>query len=171
MKCRKIEQWLSDSLNGVIPEKKKAAIDAHIATCPVCRAFQDQIEKIDQEAKNLDSPSVSPAQVQAFPLRLRSALIEMDQGKSRGILHVFRNKWVFIPASVVMISLFILVFVFYDKGDFQHEELFVFSFGNAVEEIYQDIGNDLVLQQAFHSLVSASISEMLITVDWDETYG
>jgi hypothetical protein len=38
-----------------------------------------------------------------------------------------------------------------------------------VEKIYQEMGSDLVLQEAFDSLVSASINEMLITADWDET--
>ena len=75
----------------------------------------------------------------------------------------------FVPASVILVSLFILIFVFYEKRDFQYEEFSVFSFGNAVEEIYQDIGSDLVLQQAFNSLVSASINEMLITAELDET--
>ena len=168
MKCQQIEQWLSDSLGGVISEKKKAVIEAHIATCPDCQAFRDQIERIDEEAKNLDAPSVSPVQGLEFPSRLRSTLIEMEEGQNKGVFHVFRNKWVFVPASVIMIFLFVLIFVFYEKGDFQDEEYYVFSFGNAVEEIYRDMGSDLALHEAFHSLVSASINEMLITTDWDE---
>jgi len=168
MKCQQIERWLSDSVDGPISKKEKAIIDAHIETCTACRAFRNQIEKINEEAKNLDAPEVSPAQSRDFVSRLRSALIEIGEEKNKGVLHVFRNKWVFVPASVIMISLFILIFVFYEKGDFQYEEFSVFSFGNAVEEIYQDIGSDLVLQKAFNSLVSASINEMLITADWDE---
>ena len=168
MKCQQIERWLSDSVDGPISKKEKAIIEAHIETCTACRAFRNQIEKINEEAKNLDTPEVSPAQSREFVSRLRSALIEIGEEKNKGVLHVFRNKWVFVPASVIMISLFILIFVFYEKGDFQYEEFSVFSFGNAVEEIYQDIGSDLVLQKAFNSLVSASINEMLITADWDE---
>ncbi|UCE41997.1 MAG: zf-HC2 domain-containing protein [Candidatus Aminicenantes bacterium] len=168
MKCRQIEQWLSDSVDGAISEKKKAIIESHITTCPACLAFQDQIEKINEEARNLDALEMSPAQSREFSSRLKSALIEMEEGQSQGVLHAFRNKWVFVPASLIMISLFILIFVFYEKGDFQDEEFYVFSFGNAVEEINRDMGNDLILQEAFHSLVSASINEMLITADWDE---
>jgi hypothetical protein len=169
MKCQQIEQWLSDSVDGAISKKKKTLIEAHIATCHACRVFRDQIEQINEEAKSLDVPAVSPAQSREFSSRLRSALIEIEEEKNKGVLHVFRNKWVFVPASVIMISLFILIFVFYEKGDFQYEEFYVFSFGNAVEEIYQEMGSELVLQQAFNSLVSASINEMLITADWDET--
>jgi hypothetical protein len=168
MKCQQIEQWLSDSVDGAMSNKKEAMINAHTQTCASCRAFREQIKKINEEAKNLDVKGVSPEQTQAFSSQLRSALVEMEQEKSSGVLHAFRNKWVFIPASVIMISLFILIFVFYEKGDFQDEESFVFSFGNAVEYIYQDMGSDLVLRQAFHSLVSASINEMLVTADWDE---
>jgi hypothetical protein len=169
MKCQQIERWLSDSVDGAISKKEKAIIEVHIETCHACLAFRNQIQKINEEAKNLDAPEVSPAQSREFVSRLRSALIEIGEEKNKGVLHVFRNKWVFVPASVIMISLFILIFVFYEKRDFQYEEFSVFSFGNAVEEIYQDMGSDLVLQQAFNSLVSASINEMLITAELDET--
>jgi len=169
MKCQKIEQWISDGVDGVISKKKKAHIEAHIETCLACRVFRDQIERINEDARSLDVPEVTSAQSREFSSRLRSALIAIEEEKNKGVLHVFRNKWVFVPASVIMISLFILIFVFYEKEDFQDEKFYVFSFGNAVEEIYQDMGSDLVLQQAFNSLVSDSINEMLITADWDET--
>lgn len=140
MKCQRIEQWLSDSIDGEISRREEARIRDHIATCDSCRAFRDQIEKINEEAKNMAEKEVSSAQAQEFASRLRSSLIEMDREKGGGILHVFRNKWVFIPASVIMISLFILIFVFYEKGDFQDEENYVFSFGNVVEDIYLEMG-------------------------------
>lgn len=168
MKCQQIEQWLSDSVDGAISKKQKAFIEAHIENCQACRVFRDQIGKINEEMRSLDMPEISPAQSLEFTARLRSTISELEEKKENGILHLFRRKWVFVPASVIMISLFILIFVFYDRGDFQDEEFYVFSFGHAVEEIYQDMGNELALQQAFNSLVSASISEMLITADWDD---
>jgi hypothetical protein len=169
MKCQQIERWLSDSVDGAISEKKKAIIEDHIATCPACRAFRNHIETIHQEAKNLDVPEMSPEQSREFSSQLRSALVAMEEGKNKGILHVFRNRWVFVPASVILVTLFILIFVFYEKGNFQDEGIYVFSFGNVVEEIYRDMGSDPALQEAFHSLVSASLNEMLIPTDWDET--
>jgi hypothetical protein len=155
-------------IDGEMSKEIKAKIEAHLDTCPACRAFRDQIVKINGEMRSLEVPEVSPAQSLEFVTRLRSTISELEEKKENGILHLFRRKRVFVPASVIMISLFILIFVFYDRGDFQDEEFYVFSFGNAVEEIYQDIGSDLVLQQAFNSLVSASISKMLITADWDD---
>lgn len=171
MKCQQIEQWLSDSADGAISEKEKAIIEAHLATCPACRIFWSQIQQIDEEARKLDAPQVSPERSREFSSRLRSALVEIEEGKNGGILHAFRNKWVFVPASVIMVSLFVLIFVFYDNRDFQEEESYVFSFGNIMEEIYRDMGNDPALQEAFHSLVSASLNEMLAPPDWDETLG
>ena len=171
MKCQQIEQWLSDSVDGAISEKEKAVIEAHIATCPACRTFRNQIEQINEEARNLEAPDVSPEQSREFSSRLRSALAEIEEEKSKGVLHAFRNKWVFVPASVIMISLFILIFVFYEKGDFQDDEFYVFSFGDAVEEIYLEIGDNAALLEKFNHLISASINEMLLTPDWDETLG
>lgn len=169
MKCVRIQQWVSDMIDGEMSKEIKKKIDAHLDTCPACRAFQDQIVRINEEMRSLDVPELSPTQSLEFTTRLRSTISKLGEKRENGILHLFRRKWVFVPASVIMISLFILIFVFYDRRDFQDEEFYVFSFGNAVEEIYQDIGSDLVLQQAFNSLVSASISEMLIAADWDET--
>jgi hypothetical protein len=168
MKCQQIEQWLSDSVDGAISEKEKAIIEAHLATCSACRTFRNQIEQIDEEARKMDAPEVSPEQSREFSSRLRSALVEIEEGKNRGVLHAFRNKWVFVPASVIMVSLFVLIFVFYDNRDFQEEEFFVFSFGNIMEEIYRDMGNDPALQEAFHSIVSALLNEMLTPPDWEE---
>jgi hypothetical protein len=171
MKCQQIEQWLSDSVDSAISEKEKALIEAHLATCSACRTFRNQIEEIDEEARKMDAPESSPERSREFSSQLRSALVEIEEGKNRGILHAFRNKWVFVPASVIMVSLFILIFVFYEKRDFQEEESYVFSFGNIMEEIYRDMGNDPALQEAFLSIVSASLNEMLALPDWDETLG
>ena len=168
MNCEKIQRWLSDSIDGEIPKGKKAEIEAHLDSCPSCRAFLSQITLIDVEVKNLEVPELSPPHSAKFTSKLRSAIAEQEEKSEYGILHVFRKKWVFVPASIFLVTLFILIFVFYEKGDFQDEELYVFSFGKAVEEIYQDMGSDMTLQEAFHSLVSASINEMLITADWDE---
>jgi hypothetical protein len=168
MKCEKIQRWLSDSIDGEIPKGKKAEIEAHLDSCPSCRVFLNQITLIDVEVKNLEVPEQSPPHSAEFTSKLRSAIAEQEDKSEDGILHVFRKKWVFVPASVFLVTLFILIFVFYEKGDFQDEELYVFSFGKAVEEIYQDMGSEMTLQEAFHSLVSASINEMLITADWDE---
>ena len=168
MKCVRIQQWISDIVDGEMSKEIKTKIEAHLDTCPACRAFQDQIVRINEEMRSLDVPELSPKQSLEFTTRLRSTISKLGEKRGNGILHLFRRKWVFVPTSVIMISLFILIFVFYDRHDFQDEEFYVFSFGNAVEEIYQDMGSDLVLQQAFNSLVSASIREMLITVDWDE---
>jgi hypothetical protein len=168
MKCEKIQHWLSDSVDGEIQKGKKADIDAHLDSCPSCRAFLDQITQIDEEARSFDVPGLSPMKSGEFASRLKSAISELEEKSEGGILHVFRKKWIFVPASVFLLSLFILTFVFYEKRDFKAEEVYVFSLGKVVEEIYQVMGNDLVLEEAFHSLLSASINKMLITADWDE---
>ena len=168
MKCPKIEKWLSDSVDGEISSRKKAKITAHIEICPACRAFRDQMIQINDEVRALEGTGMSLAQSREFTARLRSTIAELEEKRKKGILHVFRNRWIFIPASVVVVSLFILIFVFYDRGDYESDEIYVFSLGNAVEEIYQEIGDDAALLAKFNQLISASINEMLLTPDWDE---
>ena len=169
MKCQKIQRWLSDSVDGEISQSKNDMIAAHIETCPACRDFRDQIKQISDEVRGLDIPGMSVTQSREFSRRLRSTIEDFEEKKEEGILHVFRNKWIFIPASLVLVSLFILIFIFYDRGDFQDEELYVLSFGKAVEEIYREIGDDAALQEEFNHLISASINEMLLLQDWEET--
>lgn len=169
MKCQKIQRWLSDSVDGEISQSKNDKIAAHIETCRACRAFRDQIRQISDEARALDVPGMSSIQKQEFSAKLRSTIADFEEKKEEGILHVFRNKWIFIPASLVLVSLFILIFIFYDRGDFQDEELYVLSFGKAVEEIYREIGDDAALQEEFNNLISASINEMLLPQNWEET--
>lgn len=168
MKCDKIQHLISDSADGAVSKEENAVIQAHIETCSVCRTYLDQVEAINELARSFDAPEVSPERSGEFAMKLRSAISELEGKSNGGVLRVFRKKWIFVPASVFVLSLFILIFVFYEKGDFLDEEVYVLSFGNAVEEIYQDMGSDLELQEAFHSLVSASIDEMLIATDWDE---
>lgn len=168
MKCQKIQRWLSDSVDGEISRSKNEEIATHIETCPACRAFRDQIMQISDEVGALDAPGMSPTQSREFSTRLSSTIAYLEEKKGEGILHVFRNKWVFVPASLVLVSLFILIFIFYDRGSFQDEKLYVFSFGKAVEEIYREIGDDVALQEEFNHLISVSINEMLLPQDWNE---
>ncbi len=171
MKCSKVERWISDSVDGEISGRKKEEISAHIESCPACRAFRDQLMQIDDETKTLGFPGMSAEHSREFSIRLRSAILDIEEKRKGGILHAFRNKWVFVPTSLVLVSLFILIFIFYDRGDFQEEEIYVFSFGTAVEEIYQEIGDDAALQEEFNHLISASINEMLFMPGWDEGLG
>jgi hypothetical protein len=168
MKCNKIQRWISDRIDGIGSRKEKAMIGKHIEVCSACRAFQEQMREIEEQAKFLALPEFSPAPSGEFVSRLRSTISEIEEKRSSGILHVFRKKWIFIPASAFILTLFILIFVFYEKGDIQEEDVYFLSFGNAMEEIYEDIGDDVVLHQAFNTMVSASINEMLGGLDWDE---
>jgi hypothetical protein len=168
MKCKKIQRWLSDSLDGEMPKGIKTEVDAHLGSCSSCRAFLDQISRIDVEARGLDSLDMSPTPTGEFTARLKSAISDLEEKSQGGILHVFRRKWIFVPASVFLVSLFILIFVFYERGDFREEDVYVFSLGKVMEEIYREMGSDLVLQDAFHSLLAASIDEMLLSADTDE---
>ena len=47
-------------------------------------------------------------------------------------------------------------------------ELYAFSFSDAVEDIYWEIGDDIKLERAFNSQILASIDRLISPMDWAE---
>ena len=50
----------------------------------------------------------------------------------------------------------------------QEMELYVFSFGDAVEDIYREIGENIELERAFNTQILASIDNLISPVSWTE---
>ena len=43
MTCREVVELLTDYLEGVLPEPTRARVDEHLATCPDCTTYLDQL--------------------------------------------------------------------------------------------------------------------------------
>ena len=43
MRCRRVEQLLSDYLETLLPVRDAAAVAAHLAECPACRRRRDAV--------------------------------------------------------------------------------------------------------------------------------
>lgn len=46
MNCRKAERWILLMSSGELSLRKRIRLERHISTCPRCRAYQDDIERI-----------------------------------------------------------------------------------------------------------------------------
>jgi anti-sigma factor RsiW len=47
MNCTAFEDWILDQLDGRLPPEHAAALSAHLAACPDCRAFQQAQSELD----------------------------------------------------------------------------------------------------------------------------
>jgi len=74
-------QRLSAFHDGELSPSDQAAVTAHLATCPECRAWLDEIEAVDEAARHL-SVETPAGYFEALPARLR-ARIE-DEHAARG---------------------------------------------------------------------------------------
>jgi hypothetical protein len=53
MKCRRVEQLLSEELEELIPRREVQALDDHLRGCPVCHRLRDEIREVRSELRVL----------------------------------------------------------------------------------------------------------------------
>ena len=118
MSCRKIRRSLSRYYKGELTVKEKELIDQHILACEGCsreaqgfRALNDAIPELDRFA-----PS------SAFESKLGQKIKELPstekEPKVKSLFTVFPSlRWVFIPAAVVALALFLVL-----KGGFHKSQ-------------------------------------------------
>lgn len=56
MQCPEVQEHLSAWLDGEAPEELKAALAAHLADCPACRAELEAQERLDAALGGLEAP-------------------------------------------------------------------------------------------------------------------
>ncbi len=61
MKCAAAREWINESQDGELGVKRQAELQAHLETCPDCRALARDLERIVRRARSLDSPQPSPS--------------------------------------------------------------------------------------------------------------
>jgi Putative zinc-finger len=50
MRCRTAEKRLSDGLDGALDPRQRARLEAHLRSCPACRAVRDALGRLQAEA-------------------------------------------------------------------------------------------------------------------------
>ena len=168
MSCRKIEKWISDSMDKEISGRKKLLIEEHVKDCSSCRSFRDTILRIEDEVKNLEMTDVSSAYFQEFSTRLKSRLLSLKGEEKKESPPFIKPQWVLTASAFVMAIVIGIVILLSLPKKIQEEEFYAFSFDKAVEEVYREIGDDIQLDQAFNSLILTSINDLLSPSGWAE---
>ncbi|MGD2245153.1 MAG: zf-HC2 domain-containing protein [Candidatus Aminicenantes bacterium] len=166
MKCKKIEKWLSDRIDGELSKEKERLLEDHLERCASCRSYAALIEKIQDEAVNIKDEKISPAFWEGFALKLKANLKSFQQERKERRPLVRGWKWVWSGAAllaVVVVGLYLLL-----TQSPAPKEMYVFSLENSLARIYQEIGDDAELEKLFNSVIMESIGESLEDSEWRE---
>src|SRR5215212_9349938 len=60
MNCRRVEEMLSDHLEGLLSERETASVSAHLLDCSACRHLRSQITEAAVALRELPAPLPSP---------------------------------------------------------------------------------------------------------------
>jgi len=163
MKCRKVEKWISDDLDGTLSLRRQKKLRAHAAVCASCRAYGGRLKKIQAEAKRLPGPALPPAYWERSLSRLESSLagvggqtvIKLRPGRTPAFFPALRWAWAG-AASLLAVGLGLYLMFFQSRGPLVTTPL---SFGDQINSLYERIGENAELETEFNSLLHASIVE------------
>ena len=156
MRCEKIKKWISDRLDGELSEERKRILEAHFHRCELCRLYAENLEKIHENAQSLELPQVSPDYWKDFDVKLKAKILSCEQDELRRVPLFLRWKWVL--ASAALIFVFFISF-FYLAQIKAPQEVYILSFEDTFERIYNEISSDPELEELFNSVILASLGE------------
>jgi anti-sigma factor RsiW len=61
MSCRELVEVVTDYLEGKLPERDRARLEAHVAECPYCEEYIAQMRETIEALGDLPADSLDPA--------------------------------------------------------------------------------------------------------------
>jgi hypothetical protein len=166
MRCRTIEKWLSDRIDGELSKEQEGLLEDHLERCASCRSYAASIAKLQDEAVNIKDPEISPSFWEGFASKLQASLKSFPQEKKERRPFGLGWNWVWSGAALFAVVVIGLYLLFFQSQPSQ--EIYVFSLENSLTRIYQTIGDDTELEELFNSVIMASIGESLEDSEWKE---
>jgi len=166
MKCKKIEKWISDSIDGVLPAKKKEKIEDHLKECSRCRSYREYLEKIQSTTERLEYRKVHPGYWEELPQIVKERITSPEAKERKFVPFAVRWRWAAV-GTVLLISVVIGLSIFYPRVT-KDQEAYVFSFEDSIEHIFQEISDNEELEEIFNLVIVASIGEFLDEQEWEE---
>ena len=104
MKCKRVELFLSKSLDGRLTDTEKEALEEHLLGCSSCQKKRDEYAFISETLGREDFPEVSPY----FWERLQPRLKESRK-------YTFWSEWKLwslraVPVSLIIVAMLVLGF-------------------------------------------------------------
>ena len=165
MRCKKIERWIPDSIDGEASAEKKEKIQEHIQKCSLCRAYRDSAEKIQKVAKDFQHLELPREYWKELPAKMKEEVSSVGREKKRWNIFTPSWKWAWMGAGLVLVVFLALYLVYFKTAPVQ--EYYVFSFEDSINMIYEQIGDDPELEDIFNTLILASITDSLESTDYE----
>lgn len=166
MRCKKIEKWLSDRIDGELSKEKEEILEDHLERCASCRAYAASIAKLQDETVSIKDAEISSDFWEEFASKLKANLKSLQQERKEKRSLVPGWKWVWSGAALLTVVVVGVYLLFFRSP--QPQETYVFTLENSLAEIYQEIGDDYILEELFNSVIVVSIGESLEDSGWRE---
>jgi hypothetical protein len=164
MRCKKIEKWISDGMDGKLPRRISRKVSAHLADCRECRSYEGRLKRIETEARSLPMPLPGRPYWESSIERLKASLTA-EQGKgvrtsSKQSPAFFRKPQLAWAGAAsffaVAAGLYLLLML---PGSKSLPEYMPASWEDGLTHIYEKIGDNPDLEAGFDTALQASIEE------------
>jgi len=159
MKCKRIEKWLSDMIDGKLPERKRKKVEVHLQECSLCHAYSEQLERIQTTVKELDYGEVAPDYWEEFPSRIKARISSLRPRQRESSSFAWGWRWAWVGAGLVLV-IFIGLYMLYFQAR-PGQEVYVFSFEDSIAQVFYEIGDNSELADVFNTVILGSIGESL----------
>jgi hypothetical protein len=158
MKCRKYEKEISDALDGALSPGKKKKLEDHLAHCLNCRAYQERLSFVQEEALRLEVTEVSPSYWQEFSLDLEKRLRTLEPRREAAKPFRLSWKWAWLGVPVLLGSVLSFILL---RDRVPPLEDDIFSYEACLDRLHQTIGNDAGFEESFNRVILGSLGEDL----------
>jgi hypothetical protein len=102
MRCETARRRISDALGGSLRPGRGPGLEAHLRSCPACRAYREDLTRIQEAPRRPDLPAASWAD---FEARLEARLASAEAGRERvGPPFASRRRWAWAGAAALILA-------------------------------------------------------------------
>jgi hypothetical protein len=165
MRCETSKKWISDDLDGVLSGERTARLERHLRVCAACRAYRDDVTRLQEGAEGLADPGLAPDAWLHFSRRLERKLAASAAPREarEKVPFFFRSKWAWAGASFLVLA-FIGTYLVVVRPRGVQEPAFV-SFEDSVAQVFGEIASNPDLENSFNQEILASIDEAVRPAD------
>lgn len=167
MRCRTAERRLSDGLDGALAPRAAARLEAHLRTCPSCRAHRDAIARL--QAASRPPAGRSPEDWAGFERRLEARLDAREPGRGAGRFAApagWRPRAAFAAAAALLLAGAALWFVL-ARGRTEAGSYAWVPSADGIAPLIREAEADPGLEGAVGRYLSDSLAELSPPVDAD----
>lgn len=157
MRCKKVQKWLSDAIDGELGEKRQEVLRRHLEKCSQCQFYAGFLRKIQESAHSWESLLPPSEYWQNFQSRLFKRISYLGGEERKHLPLLLRWKWAWMGAGILFLA--VLSGILFLSSPRPSSASYVFSFEEAMNRVYQKIGGDLDLEETFNHMVLVSLEE------------